>query len=109
LPSLLCHPSPPAWADRRLWALPGRLRARTEEVFRRLMSGLSKLDHIPPPADLRPIAPAYDVATLKRQVAAMQVRAKGEKKASRRLVSSFRGGLAGGGGGRGGVVCVGGV
>jgi hypothetical protein len=53
----------------------GRLRARAEAAFKKLTAQLPrKLDPAPPPPAFKPLTPAFDLGTLRRQVAALQVR-----------------------------------
>lgn len=53
----------------------GRMRARAEAAFKKLTAQLPrKLDPAPPPPAFKPLTPAFDLGTLRRQVAALQVR-----------------------------------
>jgi hypothetical protein len=53
----------------------GRLRARAEAAFKKLTAQLPRrLDPAPPPPAFKPLTPAFDLGTLRRQVAALQVR-----------------------------------
>lgn len=52
----------------------GRLRARAEAAFKKLTAQLPrKLDPAPPPPVFKPLTPAFDLGTLRRQVSALQV------------------------------------
>lgn len=68
-----CADTSPCLLSACLPAPSGRLRARTEEVFKRLTASLPKLEHLSPPPDLKPYPPAFDVGTLRRQVHMLQV------------------------------------
>ncbi len=55
----------------------GRLRVRAEAAFKKLTAQLPRrLDPAPPPPAFKPLTPAFDLGTLRRQVAALQVRRK---------------------------------
>lgn len=52
----------------------GRLRARAEAAFKKLTAQLPRrLDPAPPPPAYKPLTPAFDLGTLRRQVATLQV------------------------------------
>lgn len=64
------NPPDDAAALRRL----GRLRARAEAAFKKLTAQLPrKLDPAPPPPAFKPLTPAFDLGTLRRQVSVLQV------------------------------------